>query len=107
MTLCPSALVKRYNISQQKELELQLAVQQDILQRYVMAIAVNLYMHTSHECLLRELSTRTIHNIACMWLAGRVHAEAMLSTTKQLSLDTLRHTAGYLYIIVNMLLSIC
>ena len=33
VSLCPSALVKRYNISQQKELELQLAVQQDILQR--------------------------------------------------------------------------
>lgn len=48
VSLCPSALVKRYNISQQKELELQLAVQQDILQRYVMAIAVDLYMHTSH-----------------------------------------------------------
>ena len=41
VSLCPSALVKRYNISQQKELELQLAVQQDILQRYVMAIAVD------------------------------------------------------------------
>ena len=33
VSLSPAVLVKRYNISQQKELELQLARQQDILQK--------------------------------------------------------------------------
>ena len=36
----PAVLIKRYNISQQKELEVQLARQQEALQRYIVFLSI-------------------------------------------------------------------
>lgn len=46
----PSVLVKRYNISQQKELELQLSIQQAALQRWVPAVVRVLLVLSNSIC---------------------------------------------------------